>query len=435
MPEIVDNIKVGQFIKDQLKEHKISQDALAQKLNITRSAVSQNLSGKSSFGQKNLEKIADILNMKVEDILSCRNSENDEFSSEYQKFARKGLAEFKRNYAKEVTISEPDIFGKVLVDYLIDEDVEDIFIYLHDSEVEFVKNHFHRARDIYLKIITYALKKNLPGIIRYIKAYSDLDNAFDISLYNGAKEIWHMIDKESNRYLIEEMMELKIRQDYRVFGFKNSKMVKAITKNLWLDIIAKYKLNQVLIVYLDYYGNPDDFYSFCKAMISHDFIKAIETFIKKFFVEEQTENKRSTYRFQKAINLIIENQNLSLFKKFVNQKIYENLTDIIVKAIQSDQKSYYEYCLKIQSENFDIDYKKVGYTAVKNQDLSILEIIKNELEQKELNYLLSEVVLNDLDTMKYLIKAGAKFDFDFYNSHTMDHVNLLIEQLNKKEGE
>ena len=102
MPEIVDNVKVGQFLKDQLKEQKISQDALAQKLNITKSAVSQNLNGKSSFSRKNLEVISELLNMKIEDILSCKRSDNDEYASEFQKLARRGLNEFKRNYAKDI---------------------------------------------------------------------------------------------------------------------------------------------------------------------------------------------------------------------------------------------------------------------------------------------------------------------------------------------
>jgi len=435
MPEIVDNIKVGQFIKDQLKEQKISQDALAQKLNITRNAVSANLNGKSSFSRKNLEVISEMLNMKIEDILSCRKSEFEEYASEFQKLARRGLSEFKRNFAKDVVISEPDIFGKVLVDYLIDEDKEDIFIYLHDSEVEFVKNHFHRAKDIYLKVIAYVLKKNLPGAIRYIKAFSDLNSCFDISLYNNSTEIWNMINTEANRYLIQEMMELKITQEYKVLGFKTKKVVKAITKNLWLEIIAKYKPLHVLNVYLEYYANPEDFYSFTKVMIRGDYSKAIEAFVKKFFTEEQPNNKRSGYNFQKAVNLIIENDNFVLFKKFVSSKIYENLTEIIVKNIQNYQKNYFDYALGIQKANLDIDYVKIGLIAVKYSSLEILDSVIKYLDQKELNLLLSEVVNDDTEVMKYLVNHNAKFDFDYYNSHTMKNINLLIESLNKKEGE
>ena len=435
MPEIVDNVKVGQFLKEQLKEQKISQDALSQKLNITRNAVSSNLNGKSSFSRKDLEVIAELLNMKIEDILSCKKSDNDNFASEYQKLARRGLNQFKRDYAKDMAISEPDIFGKVLVDYLVDEDKEDIFIYLHDSETEFVKNHFHRAKDIYLKIISYVLKKNLPGAIIYIKAFADLNNNFDISLYNNAPEIWKMIDVEANRYLIEEMMELKINQEYKVFGFKTQKMVKAINKQLWLEIISKYKVTQVLNVYLDYYASEEDFYSFTKVMIKNDFSKAIETFVKKFFTDELSENKRSAYNFQKAINLIIEKDNFNLFKKFINLKIYENLTDIVIRSIQNNQKNYFEFVLKIKKENYDIDYPKVGLLAVKNASLSILDSVISNLDQKELNMLLGEVVNDDVLVMKYLVDHGARFDFDYYNSKTMNNINLLIEHLNKKEGE
>lgn len=435
MPEIVDNVKVGQFLKDQLKEQKISQDALAQKLNITKSAVSQNLNGKSSFSRKNLEVISELLNMKIEDILSCKRSDNDEYASEFQKLARRGLNEFKRNYAKDIVISEPDIFGKVLVDYLIDEDVEEIFIYLHDSEVEFVKSHFHRAKDILLKIIAYVLKKNLPGAIRYIKTFSELNNSFDISLYNSSQEIWNMINTENNRYLIEEMMELKVSQEYKVLGFKTTKIVKALTKNLWLEIIAKYKPLQVLNVYLEYYGAPEDFYHFTKAMIKGDFSKGIEAFIKKFFTEELPENKRSSYNFQKAINQVVESDNFTLFKKFISLKIYENLTEIIIKNIQNNQRNYFEYALQIEKSNRDLDYTRIGLIAVRNSSIDILESIINNLDNKELNLLLSEVKEEDILTMKYLVDKGARFDFDYYNSHTMKNINALLEFLNKKEGE
>lgn len=432
MPEVVDNVKVGQFIKDQLKENRITQDALAQKLNITKTAVSQNLNGKSSFSRKNLSVIAEMLNMKVEDILNCKKSDSEEFDSPYQAFARKGLADFKRNYANETVIEEPDIFGRVLVDYLIDEDVLEIFSYLHELEVLFVRDHFHRAKDIYLKIIEYCLKNNLPGTIRYIKAYSDLNNCFDISLYNNAKTIWDMINKEQNKYLIEEMMELKIIQDYKVLFFNLKRPVKAITKQLWLDTIAKYKLNHVLNVYLGYYAMEEDFLSFVKVMFAEQYPKGIELFMKNFFKEELPDSKRSTYNFQKVILMAMENDHLSLFKKMINLRIYESLTDVINKGVAGGKKSYYEYCLRLEEVKKDIDYERVGEIAVKHKDLEVLDLVVSNLHEKELNFLLSEVVDEDVETMEYLVRHGAKFDFDYYNSHTMKNINQLIEHLSEK---
>jgi transcriptional regulator with XRE-family HTH domain len=433
MPEVVDNVKVGQFIKDQLKENKISQDALAQKLNITKTAVSQNLNGKSSFSRKNLNVIAELLNMKVEDILNCKRSDAEEFDSPYQALARRGLADFKRNYSRETVIEEPDIFGRVLVDYLIDEDVLEIFSYLHELEALFVRDHFHRAKDIYLKLIEYCLKNDLPGTIRYIKAYSDLNNCFDISLYNNAKTIWDMINKETNKYLIEEMMELKIIQEYKVIFFNMKRPVKAITKQLWLDTIARYKLNHVLNVYLEFYAMEEDFLSFVKVMFNEQFPKGIELFMKKFFKEELPDNKRATFNFQKAILIVMDNDHLNLFKKMIGLRVYESLTDVISKGIMSEKKSYYEYCLKLEEVKKDIDYERVGQIAVKHKDLSVLDMVVGKLHEKELNFLLSEVLDEDAETMEYLVKHGAKFDFDYYNSHTMKNINQLIEYLSKEE--
>ncbi|MCK9546844.1 MAG: hypothetical protein M0Q25_09095, partial [Sulfurospirillaceae bacterium] len=62
----------------------------------------------------------------------------------------------------------------------------------------------------------------------------------------------------------------------------------------------------------------------------------------------------------------------------------------------------------------------------------VLDLVVSNLHEKELNFLLSEVVDEDVETMEYLVRHGAKFDFDYYNSHTMKNINQLIEHLSEK---
>jgi hypothetical protein len=209
--------------------------------------------------------------------------------------------------------------------------------------------------------------------------------------------------------------------------------VKAITKQLWLDTIARYKLNHVLNVYLEFYAMEEDFLSFVKVMFNEQFPKGIELFMKKFFKEELPDNKRATFNFQKAILIVMDNDHLNLFKKMIGLRVYESLTDVISKGIMSEKKSYYEYCLKLEEVKKDIDYERVGQIAVKHKDLSVLDMVVGKLHEKELNFLLSEVLDEDAETMEYLVKHGAKFDFDYYNSHTMKNINQLIEYLSKEE--
>lgn len=53
MPTIIDNLKVAEKIKKLLKDNNMTQEQLANKLSITKSAVSQNLRGKSNFDIQN----------------------------------------------------------------------------------------------------------------------------------------------------------------------------------------------------------------------------------------------------------------------------------------------------------------------------------------------------------------------------------------------
>jgi len=437
MPEIIDNIKVGQFIKNLLKENNLTQEALAQKLNVSKSAVSQNLNGKSSFDMQNLLAIAEIFEMSLDDLLNCRKSENsvkEDFDSEYLKFAAKGLNEIKKYDAKDLQIQEPDIYGKVLADYLVDKDLEEIFLYLHENMAVFVKDYYHRAKDIYLKVITYMLKKKIKGVIRYIEKFTELNNSFDITDTTYGTEIWTLIDKEQNQELITEIMDLNIKQEYRILFFKKQKVVKAMTKSLWVETIGLYKLKTVLKLYLEKFAKAIDLFHFTKAMLNYEYFKGIENFIDTVYDKNLNQIYKKTYRFQASINLVIEKDNFNLFKKFVELGIYLDLTDVIVQSINNDRKQYYEHLLSITIENDPINYLKVSLAAVKNENLDIITKIKGKINQDQMNYLLSETNIDDINTLDFMINQGAKFDFRYYNSETIDKINLIIAFLKKKEG-
>ncbi len=437
MPEIIDNVKVGEFIKSLLKENNLTQEALAQKLNISKSAVSQNLNGKSSFDMQNLLTIAEIFELSLDDLINCRKtdkSNQDNYDSEYLKFAAKGLNEIKKYDAKDLQIQEPDIYGKVFADYLVDKDLVDIFLYLHENQAIFVKDYYHRATEIYLKIITYMLRKRLKGVIRYIEKFSILNNSFDISDTVYASEIWKLIDTKENRELIVDIMELNIKQEYRLLGFKKLKVVKAMTKSLWVETIGLYKLKEVLNLYLEKFAKPIDLYPFTRAMLSYEYFSGIDAYVDKVHEKSLSHFYKKTYRFQTSINLVIEKDNFNLFKKFIEFEIYYNLTDVITYTIKSEKKQYYEYLLAKEMKDEEIDYLNICTAALKNKKLDIIKKTKNNLNQDQLNLLLSMTEKDDIDTMDFLIDLGAKFDFRYYNSQTIDKINTVISYLKKKEG-
>lgn len=436
MPEVIDNVKVGEFIKSLLRENNMTQENLSQKLMISKSAVSQNLNGKSSFDMQNLMAIAKLFKISLDDLLNCRKREDEEFVSEYVKFAARGIDEIKKYNPKDLQIQEPDIYGRVLVDYLIDGDVVDVFSYLNDSNIDFVRDYYHRAKEIYLKIIIFMLRKKIKGVIKYVKKYSELNTLFDITnSYNGL-EVWNLLNDRDNKSIIKEMIDLRIDQEYSFMGLKRVKPVKALPKELWIESIGIYKLDNVLDVYLKYYARADELFSFTSSMLLYEYYDGVEKFAEMFFSKELSSVAKTSYGFQKTVNLVISKNSFKLFQKFLELRIYESYTDVIVQAIKSDKVEYYDYCLKSAENKVTekLDYGQIGLAAVKKGNTKILDLVKSNLEQMHLNFLLSEVNKSDIKLLYYLINLGAQFDFKFYNSNTMSNMNAIIEYLLKKEG-
>ncbi|XMB73085.1 helix-turn-helix transcriptional regulator [Mycoplasmatota bacterium WC30] len=435
MPEIIDNIQVGNFIKTLLRKNNMTQDALAQRLMISKSAVSQNLNGKSSFDIQNLLSIAKFFNLSLDDLLNCReNTKSDEYISEYLRFANKGLEEIKKYKSSDLQVQEPDIYGKVLIDYLIDQDVEDVFVYLKNEDVEFVKDYYHRAKDVYLKIIIYMLRKDIEGVIKYIKRFSMINNNFDIiQSYNGL-EIWNLLNLNKNKDLIKQIMDLKIYQQFIIMGIKRKKEVKVMTQDNWIECIGVYKLSNVLDVYINYYARAEELFTFTSSMLLYEFSLGVEKFIDFFFKNKLSYGAKSSFNFQKTAVLVVKKGNFNLFKKFIDMFIYESLTNTIVCSIDEHKKEFYEYCL-LNSENKvlePIDYSKLGSAAVRQENIELLEIIKHHFDQNTLNFLVSKVKPENTVLLYYLISLGAKFDFKYYNSNTMKNCNAIIDYLYKK---
>ena len=67
----MDNVKVGLYIKKRIAEKGITQDQLAEMMNITSSAVSQVLTGKNMFDVVNLQVLSRILDEPIDKILNA----------------------------------------------------------------------------------------------------------------------------------------------------------------------------------------------------------------------------------------------------------------------------------------------------------------------------------------------------------------------------
>ena len=86
----MNSIKIGNYIKTQLKKKGISQEKLSEILGISSSAVSQALSGKNSFDIENLQLISEILDESLDVILNA----GEERETRTEKLSKMTLEEF-----------------------------------------------------------------------------------------------------------------------------------------------------------------------------------------------------------------------------------------------------------------------------------------------------------------------------------------------------
>ena len=82
-------LKWENILKKLLKQHNMTQDNLADALSISKSAVSQNLRGKSTFDIQNLIMIAKIFEITLDDLLNLKSNDTDQVQSEYYKVVKK----------------------------------------------------------------------------------------------------------------------------------------------------------------------------------------------------------------------------------------------------------------------------------------------------------------------------------------------------------
>lgn len=437
MTEVVDNVKVGSFIKSLLKENKMTQEDLANELNISRSAVSQNLNGKSAFDMENMVKIAKLFSLSLDSLLNCRKEDpnNETFDSQYLKFLSRGLDELKKYSIKDLVVQEPDAFGKLFIDYIIENQELEIFNYLNDNSAVFVREYYHRAKEIYLSIIYFMLENNLEGVIEYIKKYATLNGSFLIHDEEASEKIWKILDQEKFKNLIYDLMDLTIKHNQNFLVFKRQRTVKAMTRDLWIKAIANHKLKLILDLYIEKIAKPSDLLKLTKTFLNADYEKGIDKYLKTIFDLKYDPVYKRAFHFQTTVLLVLQNDNYKLFKRFIELEIYEDMTSIIQKTISDNLNKYYEFLLtkaNINKEN--INFTKVAETAIKTNKLDLILKFKNKLTQDELNYLISTIDEPDNKALSFLIGLGAKFTEKYYRKNTFENVNTLINCLKQKEG-
>jgi transcriptional regulator with XRE-family HTH domain len=430
MPDIIDNVKVGEFIKKLLKKNNMTQDDLADSLSISKSAVSQNLRGKSSFDILNLVQIAKLFDITLDDLLNLKTEDNKEVISEYQKVVNQGLGSLKNVSSSDLRISEPDLYGKVLVDYIIEQRALDMLLYLIDESVLLVQDYYHRAKQIYLKIIKYLLEEDQENIGDFIMKYTELNGSFQIDDEQMSLIIWGLLNKPSNQKFLEELIQYKPSIKSIWFSKNSLKERLPLTKSDYIDMIAKYQLTNILKTFIKCHNRDDELLYVTNQFINYQYYEGLSIYINHFFKESIGWYKKTVLEVQKAILLVIKTNQYDLVVDFARKGLFTDMTQVVRHSILDNQIKIASHLIANYHEI--INFKKVGEALVEMSNVKLLEDISIYLTGDDLNYLLSWVKLDDIKTMIFFIQKGAKIDEKYYNLETFKKVNQLIVHLLKK---
>ncbi|MFA7417188.1 MAG: helix-turn-helix transcriptional regulator [Acholeplasma sp.] len=425
MAEVIDNIKVGEKIKKLLKEHNMTQDALAQKLSISKSAVSQNLRGKSTFDIQNLILIAELFDTTLDALLSLNQDTSNQVFSEYQKVVSKGLAAFKGVPPENLSIKAPDLYGKVLIEYVIDKDALEMFNYLHEHRVEMVEAYYHRARDIYLKVIEYGLKNKVLDIYRYIEKYSQIHGCFIIDNKTTEGIIWILLDQQKNKDVIKNIIDTKANHK-GLFKFKQ-KQHRLLSKRELIDIIAKYKLDNVLKIWLENGALLEDFTDVVEIMLESGYEAGIIAYVDHFVDKPLSWIKRIVLEVQRLYYEVVLRGSLNLIQKFADKKLYTDLTAITKKMIVDERLAHAGEL--IASYPDALNFRELALEALNLKHITFVDSFMHHLNKDDLNYLFAAVKKDETDILLYLLKNGSLVQEKYYNIETFNKVNLILERL------
>lgn len=432
MPDIIDNNKVGNLIKKLLKEHNMTQDDLARELCISKSAVSQNINGKSTFDIQNLVTISKLFDISLEQLITQKSdTTSKEIISEYERIVKKGVSAFKSIDVENMLIDTPDIYGNVLIEYVIKyEDIE-VFKLLHNAKVNLVDPNYHKVKIIYTKIIWFCLKNKLDEVIFYIDNYVRLFGSLVFSDEGYKETIWLLINDELYKGLVDKLYDSKVlKKEKLVFKLDISRKLSYLQKKDWIDTIAKYKLNNVLEVIIGKLTFSSDYETVVKSFVKHEYYDGLIWYIDNLPTVISNQELRVA-NAQSMIYEITRINQISCFDIALKKGLYTNIDNLIIKLINDDKYDFYMLCID-KYQNI-INYRSISESIVKRGNLELLKYIVNHLNQNDLNFLLSITDEKNENMILYLLEIGAKFEIKYYNSTTISKINNAISILFRRK--
>ena len=413
MIQIFSNEDLGAKINVLLAENSMTVEDLASRLNLKKRVLQKKIKGKEAFSYPDLCNIAEIFSIGIEELLK-RIADSSDIESIYHKLTLGKLSELKEYDLS--TIANKDIYGKCLVEYILEENKVDLLKYLIDNHIEVVHPYDEKASDILLSIIECMLINDLSDPIDYIIKFSKINKTFDLE-HPLIDTIYKLI--EHNNVLLQKLMSESFLVNEKALIKKPLLLVQNDT---WIRVIAKNQLDNTFAFYLKNFELIGNIKKLILEFVKYDYRKGLYTIASS--LDENTVGI-IVYDLD-IIKALLSLEDFDIAKAYIDKGLLQNIDVIDVTAIKNQS---FDLISNLILTFPDFDIRLIGKTAVKVNKTEVLDLFIERANQDDLDYLLSEANPQDKKVLLYLTMHGALFNNLYLSKITTNQANEIISLL------
>ena len=381
----MDNVRVGTYIKSRLKDKGITQEQLAEMLNISSSAVSQVLNGKNMFDYPNMMQLAKILDESLDKIVNA-GEEPETYLEELSKLSSK---EYLMKDPTLEKLKDTDSKGLTLKEYLLKNKNHDLVVLLQEKGLLYKIESDIRYATI---IINNNDEKNYE---RYVS-----HNTF---LHDLEKDVHNLENLKSfESYTNEEQEYIKA-----IIECNNNNILNSLSI---LRNIREGSSNSFAVVY---YAIQFDQINFLKFMEVKQNLNEPKLVHSKKNLYSNYMHMAIQYKSMNCLKYLYDGLNVFHIDKYLSTlgktKDVLFIKDFFNNFQSKTQDRYYQ----TQPETYNT-YQSLKNLIIDN-DVEILEHLLDFSDQDSLDHLMRETSQSQIELIKLLLRKGARFTF--YDSY------------------
>jgi transcriptional regulator with XRE-family HTH domain len=406
----------------------MTQSDLARELNISKSAVSQNLNGKSTFDIQNLMHIAELFDVSLDLLLNMKSDEDRNVISEYERLVRKGYEAISEAAVDKLNVAVPDLYGKVLVEYVMEYDKQDIFEYLVLHGIRLFEHHQSNARVVQLEIIAYMIEHGMNGFRSYLHDYVRQYGSFEIPDDPLEERIIRGLDAYGDQSAIQLLFSQEVSQEVTLLKhLKRIRTFPILPDKGWARRIGKYHATELLNHLLHHSDIVHYIDSALHSFLQYGFFDGIEIVLGHLSDVDVDRIRKKPSLAQDLIMLVSTSKKDSLFRTMVEKQLYNDLTKLVIRLIEDDNERLYRHLIDDHPDR--LDFRQIGVRVAALGHEALLRHIRVRLTPDDLDHIFATTSVDALAIHLVLLKLGARMNARYLNKDTTDKVNGLFTHL------